>query len=100
MGRINDDIGVFVLIFAATNLTLLTFQSISLVISAGVAMHRLFIVCILLISTLFSSAGLFIPISQLPGFLRWTRHINPMKYSNDLVSGERNSWYSSQPPPE
>ncbi len=34
MGRINDDMGVFVLIFAATNLTLLTFQSISLVISA------------------------------------------------------------------
>ena len=60
----------------------------------GVAMHRLFIVCILLISTLFSSAGLFIPISQLPGFLRWMRHINPMKYSNDLVSGVRLSYYS------
>merc|ERR1712046_385651 len=34
MGRINDDLGIFFLIFAATNLTLLTFQSISLVISA------------------------------------------------------------------
>ena len=34
MGRINDNFGVFLLIFAATNLTLLTFQSISLVISA------------------------------------------------------------------
>ena len=53
-------------------------------------MHRLFIVCILLISTLFSSAGLFIPISDIPAFLRWTRHINPMKYSNDLVSDKDN----------
>jgi hypothetical protein len=73
-----------------------TFQSISLAISAGVAtrslaqpysLHtvllkvesyndagvatpRLFIVCILLISFLFSSGGLFIPIDQLPVFIR------------------------------
>ena len=39
MGRINDDVGVFLLIFAATNLTLLTFQSISLVISAVRGVH-------------------------------------------------------------
>lgn len=85
MGQINDDPLAFLQIFAAVNLTLVTFQSISLVISAGVRTPRLFIVCILLISTLFSSGGLFIPIDELPSFIRWMRHINPLRYSNDLV---------------
>ena len=60
----------YLLVFAVVNLTLVTFQSISLAISAGVATPRLFIVCILLISFLFSSGGLFIPIDQLPVFIR------------------------------
>ena len=81
----NPSFVVFLFSFFAVMLNILAMQAVGLAISAGVPQKHQMTVTILLITYYFGYSGLFMPMEQLPVWIRWVEHLNLLLYSYHLL---------------
>jgi len=90
MVNANNDGAAYVTMLLILYLTIIQFQSLSIMLSAGVPGPRIMTVALLVMTAMFLFTGIFVPLAETP--LPWLGYLNPVLYTLQAMAGVVIGW--------